>query len=286
MPEPQPRTALVVGALSRDLDPARRGDGEGGRPGGTVHYAGLALARLGLATRVVTSLAPEDAAELLAPLRGEGVEAVVRKSASTTTYRNDYTGEEDVHELLACSDPIGPADVPEAWRHSSVVQLGPLHRNDVLPELAAELSGLKGLDLQGLARLATPIGTRLAPCPELPRFLAHVSVVKASEVELAALLAGAPLEDFARRHPPREWLVTRGARGALVLHARGTVEIPATPVAARRKVGAGDLFLSAYLAVRESGASAPDAARSATRLCGAYVESGELPEGLPAQEEM
>jgi sugar/nucleoside kinase (ribokinase family) len=116
-------TALVLGAVTRDVDP-----GGATAPGGVVHYAGLAFAALGARTRVVTRARPEDAAELLAKLRAARVETRAWPSRETTTYANDYSGSEDLHELLQTSDPITPADLPEDWRRADAIHLGPLHR--------------------------------------------------------------------------------------------------------------------------------------------------------------
>jgi 1D-myo-inositol 3-kinase len=271
MPAPRIQSALVLGAITRDL--------EGGRaavPGGVVHYAGRAFAALGARTRAVTRVREADAGELLAPLIAAGVEVRALPSAATTTYANDYSGAEDRHELLAASDPIGPDDLPPAWRSADVIQLGPLHRRDLLPETLASLSGFTGIDLQGLVRLADKSGTRLAPNPALKDYLAHVSVAKASEEELAVLLEGRSLEAFRSEFGLAELLVTRGERGALVV-TRWRVEEIATPQVPRRfPVGAGDVFLAAYLHARASDRSPAAAARFAARASASHVEHGRI----------
>jgi sugar/nucleoside kinase (ribokinase family) len=270
--------ALVVGAVT--LDRSADADEEEARAGGVVYYGGVALARLGARTRVVTSLASGDAQRLLGPLHAESIETAARASRATTSYRNDYSGPEDRHELVASSDPIRASDVPPAWRDSDLVQLGPLHRRDVLPEVAAALRGYKGLDVQGLVREAHPDGTRLAPCPDLQNFLPHVHVLKASEAELAAVLDGDTLERFVRRHAVREMLVTRGARGVHLLAGAREWDLPAPHVRARFKVGAGDVFLAAYLFFRARGLGPVESAGEATRVCAAKLEQGEVPKGF------
>ncbi|HTO68513.1 MAG TPA: PfkB family carbohydrate kinase [Myxococcota bacterium] len=268
-------TALVLGSITRDVEAGGRSS-----PGGVVHYAGLAFAALGARTRVVTRSRREDAAELLAPLRTAGVDTRALASAKTTTYANDYTGEEDRHELLAASDPIAPADLPQAWRSADAVHLGPLHRRDLLPESVAVLRGLVGIDLQGLARLGSPAGTRLAANLELKDFLAHVSVAKAAEEEIAALLEGMALGEFRRAYGLDELLVTRGARGAVLVTQNGVEEIPAVPAVKRFPTGAGDVFLAAYLFARASGREARASASFAARASSAQIEHGALPPGF------
>lgn len=269
--------ALVVGSISRDLE--ERDEGILEAPGGVVHYAGIALAQLGAAVRVVTRLRSEDR-HLLAPLRAQGAKVRALPSRETTTYRNDYRGALDRHELLATSDPIGPDDVPRGWRGADLVQLGPLHRGDVEAGLAEELGGIVGLDLQGLLRCVRGGRTVLAPNPDLPLFLVHVQVVHASESELPAALDGESLDRFVRRRKIPEMLVTLGARGALLLEGGRRREIPSHRPASHHRAGAGDVFLASYLWLRARGRSPLEAARGAVVASGAHVQKGEIPKGL------
>ena len=265
-------TALVLGAVTRDVEP-----GGTTAPGGVVHYAGLAFAALGARTRVVTRARAEDAAELLAKLRAARVETRAWPSAETTTYANDYSGSEDLHELLSTSDPITPDDLPEAWRRADAIHLGPLHRRDLAAETLAVLDGRVGIDLQGLARLSSPSGTRLAPNPALKDFLVRVAVAKAAEEEIAVLLEGRTLVDFRREFGIAELLVTRGARGALLVTRTGVEEIPAVPARKLFPTGAGDVFLAAYLFARASGRDPRPAGDFAARASAAQIERGFVP---------
>ncbi len=279
MPAARKTSALVLGAVTRDLE-----RGQAAVPGGVVHYAGRAFAALGARTRAVTRVREADADELLAPLVAAGVEVRALPSAATTTYANDYSGAEDRHELLAASDPIRPDDLPPAWRSADAIHLGPLHRRDLLPETLASLSGFVGIDLQGLVRIADEHGTRLAPNPELKDYLAHVSVAKASEEELAVLLEGRSLEAFRSEYGLAELLVTRGERGALVVTRWRVEEIAVPSVPRRFPVGAGDVFLAAYLYARASERNPASAARFAVRASAEHVEHGRIGSAVGAQE--
>lgn len=277
MSVPRPFVALVLGAITRDLerDPTST-TATRAVPGGVVHYAGLGLRALGATTRVVTRVRRSDAQELLAPLEAAGVEVCALPSRATTTYANDYGGAEDQHELLATSDPLGPDDVPPEWRRADVIQVGPLHRRDVLPDALAALSGLIGIDLQGLVRLADARGTRLAPNPELKDFLPRVAVAKASEQELEVALEGRSLESFRREFGIGELLVTRGALGAWLVTRSGVRDVPAPHVDRRFPVGAGDVFLGAYLFARAHARGPLEAARFATRASAAKITHGAV----------
>ena len=270
---PQPPRALVLGAVSRDL---ARPDASDARPGGVVVHAGEALARLGARTRVVTRVRGEDAAALLAPLEAAGVEIRALPSRTTTTYVNDYSTAIDRHVLLAASESIRPEDVPIDWRAADLVQLGPLHPMDVLPETVAVLSGLRGIDLQGLVRVPGVDGASLRAEPILAALLAHVDVVQVSEHELPAVLSGESLDRFVARHAIDELIVTRGARGATVLTRGEATEVPAAPAVPRAKVGAGDVFLATYLVLRVRGAGPVAAACEAARTAALKVEHGGI----------
>jgi len=250
-----------------------------------VHYAGLAFAALGAHTRVVTRCRAEDEPALLAPLRAAKVETRALPSAETTTYANDYSGSEDLHELLAASDPIGPGDLPPAWCSADAIHLGPLHRRDLLPETLAALRGRLGIDLQGLARQSSASGTTLAPNPDLKEFLSHVSVAKAAEEEIAVLLDGMSLAEFRREFALDELLVTRGARGALLVTQKGVDEIAAVRAERRYPTGAGDVFLAAHLFARAAGREPRRAAEFAARASAAQIQHGRLPRGFALEED-
>jgi sugar/nucleoside kinase (ribokinase family) len=271
--------ALVVGSISRDL--LANGEVE---PGGVPHWAGLALLRLGAHVRVLTRAAASDDG-LLDPLRRAGAEVIRLPSAATTTCRGEYGPAGDRHELWACSDPIAAVDVPEDWRSADLIQLGPLHPRDLAPGLARALRGLVGLDVQGLVRAGRGPDTHLAPAEDLDAQFQGVEVLKAGEAELPFVLrAGESPEALLARHGIRELLVTRGARGASLIAGESRLELPALPARALHPVGAGDVFLAAFLFARARGRSRLEAGRLASRASAAKIELGVLPAGFAVEE--
>jgi sugar/nucleoside kinase (ribokinase family) len=270
-------TALVVGTVTLDFE--RRDDRLDEGPGGVVHHAGLTLLRLGAAVRVVTRVHP-DHVGLLDPLRAEGAEVLALKSRSTTTYRNDYTGPVDQHELLAQSDTIAAEDLPADWRHADVVHLGPLHPADLEPEVVECVQGLIGLDLQGLLRRPGAGQVRLRSNPNLGRYLTNVQVVHANQSEIEVARGGDSLEAFAARHEIPEMLVTEGEQGALLLTDDRCVAVSANPRHGPYRVGSGDAFLSTYLLLRARGHAPLEAASGAADLCELRIDRGEVPKGF------
>lgn len=119
--------------------------------------------------------------------------------------------------------------------------------------------------------------------------LARTTILKLNDSEvtvLAPLLCGAPLDEEAfarevqRRYAVQLVLVTRGARGCLLVERAGAAtEIPGCPVTVADAVGAGDAFSAAFLALWLRGKAPVDAANAANEL-GAFVASrrGAVPD--------
>src|SRR5919202_1275270 len=118
---------IVNGHLARDVAPG------GYTPGGTAFYATLTACRLGLSVGVLTSV-PRDVD--LAVLEGAQVRVVPAEQA--TTFENRYGPDGRIQFLYGRAAPLGPADVPAAWRTAPILHLGPI-ANEVEPSFAAVL---------------------------------------------------------------------------------------------------------------------------------------------------
>lgn len=270
--------ALVVGAVTWDHDLDRPRDAP--RPGGVVTFAGRALARLGVRTRVVTRLAPRDEA-VLGPLRTAGVEVLALPSSRTTTYANRYRPPAgDRHDLLERSDPIAPGDVPAEWlRSAHLVQAGPLHPHDVEPAALAGAAGLVGADLQGVHRDEALGHEDVARA--VRDWCAVAAVVQASETDVPTLFDATSPRAIRSAYGIAELLVTRGARGAVLATRAGVAEIASQPARGGDPRGAGDVFLAVYLAARALGTVPVPAAETAARLTGQAITTGAVaPDGL------
>jgi sugar/nucleoside kinase (ribokinase family) len=267
--------AVVAGAISQDIDAS------GARaPGGVVQHAGVALATLGARVHVLTRCACRDAPELLRPLREAGV-VVHHCPGRTTVCENDYrSGAGDHHHLHAVSETLRAVDVPAVCLAPDVLQLGPLHPDDLEPGLARRIRATwTGLDVQGLLRRRSGATTRLAAPRALRAHLAGVDVVKASASELPYLLAGSSPCEWLQRLGVRELLVTRGAAGATLFGEGPPLRVAALPVPARHLAGAGDVFLAAYLLSRVRALDPASALRVASRVSAAKIVHGALPRG-------
>jgi sugar/nucleoside kinase (ribokinase family) len=237
---------LVVGAASRDLDPT---DPHGWRLGGTVSYASLTLARLGVPTRALIGVDREaaDAADI-AVLRDAGVDVKLVPLAHGPVFDNRETPAGRVQIAHEVSDTLQPGSLPAEWRNSPTVLLGPV-AGEIGDEWAAavEKGAFVALAWQGLLRRLKRDEQveRLEPRPSALVERASAVFVSAEDVRGS----DARLVDLVRAD--QRLFVTGGANGALMLQERRGRRLPALP---ERQVvdstGAGDVFMAAWLAAR------------------------------------
>ena len=150
-------TLLVVGAASRDLDAA---DPRGWRLGGTVSYASIAAAHLGLRVRALIGVDDEASrAHELDVIRSAGVEVELLRLEHGPVFDNRQTAQGRIQQAIQPSDRI-PADaLPQDWRHADGALLGP-----VADELGDDWSShaviptptVVALSWQGLLRKLAP----------------------------------------------------------------------------------------------------------------------------------
>lgn len=281
---------LVVGVASRDLD---ADDPRGWRLGGTVSYASLAAARMGIRIRSLIGVDEQAAtAHEIDTLRAAGIEVLLAPLARGPVFDNTNTPAGRVQLVHQVSD-LMPSDVlPEAWRATPHVLVGPVAGElgaDWASAIAAE--SFVALAWQGLLRRLTPG----APVERLP--LARLPLVeRADALALSAedaVAGGPPLGQLLR--DGQLLLVTDGRHGAVQISvsdegARGRY-VPALPE--REPIdttGAGDVFLATWLAsralLRDRAAAGDDSWRPlavASAVASLSVEARTLAD-LPARE--
>jgi sugar/nucleoside kinase (ribokinase family) len=259
-------TIAVVGNLSLDSV-----EGSKPRAGGAPYHCGRALRALRRRGVIAAKCAEADRRALLTPLVCLGLPVFWRPGATTARFGMSYDG--DVRTMTV--EEVGPSwalDEARGWVAKALsgarwVHVAPLARSDFPPETLEELARSRRLSLdgQGLVRPGRTGPLELDPAYD-PAVLRSVSVLKLAEDEAAVLLDDLG-EDSLRRLGVPEIVVTLGSRGSLVF-SRGKVEhVPARPVPAEvDPTGAGDAFITAYLAARAVGQSPPSAASRASAV--------------------
>ena len=137
----EPVDYLVIGHVAHDLTP------EGPRLGGTAAYSALTARALGLRVGIVTAAGPETTLQTLKDLP-----LLSLSSSRSTTFENIYTEHGRVQYLRAQATRLDFNQIPEVWRHSSIIHLGPIadEMDSVLPGSFAPV--LLGLTPQGWMR--------------------------------------------------------------------------------------------------------------------------------------
>jgi len=228
----RPIDYLVVGHIASDLTAA------GPALGGTVAYAGLTAAALGLRVGALTSVAPDLD---LSPLGSLDLEIV--PSRQTTTFENRYGSDGRAQFLHGRAARLEPRHLPPEWRSPRIAHLGPI-AGEVDPAFADLFAGsLLGLTPQGWMRSWDGAG-RVSPASWSgnEKLLAAAGAIVLS-VEDVAGDEGA-IESMAEAC--RLLVVTEGARGARVYWNRDQRRVPAPPVAEVDPTGSGDVFAAAF----------------------------------------
>ncbi|HEX5505717.1 MAG TPA: PfkB family carbohydrate kinase [Thermomicrobiales bacterium] len=250
---------LAVGHVTLDRQP----DGSA-LPGGTVLFATLQAARLGLRAGIVTVGRAADLDAALAPYREE-VTIALAPAAATTTFINVGLGAARRQTVPAWAGPL-PRDTLPAAR---IVHLAPVAR-EIEPAHFAALpaDGFLGATPQGWLRRWGPDGHVEAVPLDLPAHIfARLDALVLSEHE-QPLATGAIAAVLARGGLVA---VTRGELGCVLLGVAGReagVAVHALRCPVVDDTGAGDVFAAAFFIALHEGQSPVAAARFANAAAG------------------
>ncbi len=267
----EPVDYLVLGHITEDLTPT------GPRLGGTAVFSALTARALGLRVGIVTSAGEATSFAALSEIH------IVRiPSVYTTTFENIKTPRGRVQILHHEAAPIPFDSVPDVWRTTPIVHLGPIV-HEVDPACASRFSAtLIGVTPQGWMRAWDNAG--------------HITPQKWESAETLGPQAGAVVisrEDVsgdeevieALAHHTRLLAVTEGSAGSVLhwnsdrrrFHAPEMVEVDTT--------GAGDIFAAALFVRLYTTRDPWEAVRFATRLASYSVTRPGL-DGIPTSKEI
>ncbi len=255
-----PLDYLALGHVTLDRQP----DGTM-LPGGTVLFAALQAARLGLRAGIVTAGRPDDLDAALAPYRAE-VAIDLRPAPATTVFVNEGVGAARRQTVNGWAGPLGLTTALPAAR---IIHLAPVAREldlDALPAfpdgafVAATPQGwLRRWDADGRVseeRLALPAA--LAARLDALVVSEHEAALVAETI--AAVRAGGGLVT-----------VTHGARGCTLLGPGRPRDVPAFPCPLVDDTGAGDVFSAALFVALAEGREPVAAARFAHAAAGLSI---------------
>ena len=263
---------LVIGHITQDLT------SEGSRMGGTAAFSALTARALGLRVGIVTSANEQTSLEVL-----DGIPIVSIPSGYPTTFENIYSAEDGRRQILHHQAAHIAFDlVPEAWRSTAILHLGPVAQ-ELDPELPADFSpALLGVTPQGWLRTWEQDG-RIIPCKwqNAERMLTQAGAVVISREDVD----GDEEWIEAMAHQTRVLAVTEAAAGAVLYWNGDRRRFRAPQVEEVDSTGAGDIF-AASLFIRLQATRDPwEAARFATQLSARSVTRTGL-DGIPTRLEI
>ena len=228
----EPVDYLVIGHVAHDLTP------EGPRLGGTAAYSALTARALGLRVGVVTAYGIETS---LAPL-GD-IPVISLPSPNSTTFENIYTDHGRVQYLRAQATRLDFSRVPEVWRRTPIIHLGPIANevDAILPEGFSPT--LLGLTPQGwMRRWDSEARVSRSEWSNAEAALARADAVVISREDVNN--DDEIIEQMA--HQTRILVVTESAAGAVLYWHGDRRRFRAPSVQEVDPTGAGDVFAAAF----------------------------------------
>lgn len=269
--ELQPVDYLAVGHITCDISP------RGNTAGGTVLYSALTARALGLRVGVVTAVNENTRLPEI-----DGITFFARPSEATTTFENIYTAEGRIQFVHQVADPISLINIPEIWRQTPIVHLGPVAR-EVDPTLARYFSeNTVCVTPQGFMRAWDAKGKVIATeWPEAAFVLENSTAAVLSIEDVNG--DETRIEEMLRSI--RILAVTEGADGARVYWNGDVRHFAAPHVPEIDSTGAGDIFAACFFTRYHATRDPWEAARFAVQLASCSVTRRGM-DSIPTAEEI
>jgi fructokinase len=272
---------VVAGEALMDMVATRDGT-QRPRPGGGPFNTARALARLGVPTAFLGRLSTDAFGRQLADaLAADGADLSLTSFGPepTTLAIADVDSRGYAAYRFVTEGTSAPHLTPAALPASLAADVNALHVGTlglVLEPIAVTLFELVQRE-SGRRLVMLDPNIRPALLTDVPRYrgrldaiMAHSTIVKGSEADLAWLFPDLDVEAAAERllgHGPRLVIATLGAQGALGVSAGIQARVPAPAVDVVDTIGAGDAFGAALLAwLHEHGALTTDLSLDAAHL--------------------
>lgn len=267
---------MILGPATRDLNIDYTG-AEDRSCGGAVTFCTPAARAAGANVFAAVKIAPSDT-DIIEGFRMDPADIALLPSEKTTLMRNEYFTPDRERRRATCpaqSDPITPEEIPDV--PCKLYHLAGLLYGD-FPDGLIEFLHTKGkvsADVQGFLRHNDDGSLVFHDWAEKHRYLSYMDFLKTDAAE-AEILTG--LTD---RAEAAKMLYQWGAKEILISHNTEMLvydgkEIYTCPVKARNlsgRTGRGDTTFGAYLAMRMTGASIPEALLYATACVSLKMET-------------
>jgi sugar/nucleoside kinase (ribokinase family) len=261
---------LVIGHITQDVVE------NGYSLGGTVSFAALTARAMGLRVGILTACTPDLD---LSPLDGISIAAV--NSDHNTTFQNIYTPAGRIQYLNHQAEILEPGMIPETWRSTPIVHLGPVAQEIAPTMVRAFPDSFIGVTPQGWMRAWDAEGrVHYSDWLESRFILENSSAVVLSVEDIEK--DQKRVEDMLTSI--RVLVLTEGAEGAQ-LYWNGDVRRFRPPQKYDGDAtGAGDIFAASFFYRLHTTRDPWEATRFATQLASLSVTRKGLA-GVPTLEE-
>jgi sugar/nucleoside kinase (ribokinase family) len=271
LPPLEPIDYLVIGHVTQDLTP------NGPLLGGTAAYSALTAKALGLRVGIVTSCQSDLALPEL-----EGIQVAINYSDENTTFENILTPQGRIQYIHHRAYMLGLSQIPEIWRRTPIVHLGPVAQEVDANIARAFTDSLVCLTPQGWLR-AWDAQDRIHPSewPEAAYVLSNASAVVLSVEDVQG--EESLIDDMVSA--VKILVVTEGYNGSRLYFNGDMRRFVAPKVPEVDPIGAGDIFATSFFTRLAATRDPWEAARFATLLAANSVTRSGL-KGVPIEAEI
>ena len=262
---------LVIGHLVRDMTES------GMRLGGTAAYSSLTARALGMRVGIVTAWSGELPSTSLPEILVHAI-----PSPENTTFENRYSDDGRIQFLHHLAERIPFSSVPEVWKRSTILHLGPVAQEcSPLPDNSFS-PALLAMTAQGWLRKWDDTG-RVTP----GKWVGAEDALQQAGAVVISLedVDGDESEIERMAQTCRVLAVTEGTAGARLYWNNDLRKFRAPEKKEVDATGAGDIFAAAFFIRLYATRDPWEAARFATRLASFSVTRPGL-EGIPTQKEI
>lgn len=267
----EPVDYVVIGHITQDLT------AHGPILGGTASYSALTAKAFGLRVGIVTAITPGLAMPEL-----EGIQIAAAYTDHNTTFENINTPSGRIQFLHHRAPMLTIANVPEIWRRSPIVHLGPVAQEVDANMARAFTDSLVCLTPQGWLRAWDEKG-HVHPCewPEANYVLglASTAVLSVEDVQGSEEWIDDMVSSI------RTLVVTEGYNGSRLYWNGDLRRFEAKKVAEVDPTGAGDIFATSFFYRLSTTRDPWESARFATQIAAHSVTRPGL-QGVPTPEEI
>lgn len=270
-PPIDPVDYLAIGHISQDIT------AEGLKIGGTVSFAGLTALAFGLRVGVVTAIPETMDVSALGDLH---LHVISTEKAST--FENIQKPQGRVQVLHHQARPIQMDDIPEVWRNTPIVHLGPICQ-ELEPALVKDFpQSFIGVTPQGWMRTWDEEGRVIYGSWRERDLILEKSTAVVLSIE-DVHHDESRIEDLIPQS--RILVVTEGAAGVRVYWNGDVRHFNAPEVEFVDSTGAGDIFAAVFFIRLHQTKDPWEAAHIATKIASASITRKRL-DGIPTPDEI